>query len=108
MVVDQLVENDSFSLEAFDNKLGRAGITNLNEAFRERIKQLYNEDRVKYAESLESTLKSVESFKGVDIKFNQVSVSFLKDFEKHLVEWKINHNGRYIYEKHQNHYKWQW
>ncbi len=86
VVVDQLVENDSFSLEAFDNKLGRAGITNLNEAFRERIKQLYNEDRVKYAESLESTLKSVESFKGVDIKFNQVSVSFLKDFEKHLVE----------------------
>lgn len=86
VAIDQLVENDSFSLEAFDNKLGRTGITNLNEAFRERIKQLHYEDRVKYAESLESTLRSVELFKGGDIKFNQISVSFLKDYEKYLIE----------------------
>lgn len=84
--IDELVESDSFSLEAFDNKLGRAGITNLNEAFRDRIKELYKEDRVKYAESLESTLNSIELHKGKDIKFSQITVTFLKEYEKHLVE----------------------
>lgn len=84
--ISDLVEKNSFSFDGLDAKLGRAGITSLNEAFRKRISDLFVEDRVKYAESLESTLKSLESYSGKDIKFNSISVDYLKKYEKHLID----------------------
>ncbi len=85
-VINDLLENNSFSLDGLDAKLGRAGITNLNEAFRKRISDLFSEDRVKYGESLESTLNSLESYNGRDIQFNSITVEYLKKYEKHLLD----------------------
>lgn len=85
-VINDLVEKNSFSLDGLDAKLGRAGVTSLNEAFRRRISDLFSEDRIKYAESLESTLRSVESHSGDDIKFNSITVDYLKKYEKHLLD----------------------
>lgn len=85
-IIDLLVEEDNFSFEALNNKLGKSDISNLNDAFRAKIEQLYNEDRVNYAESFKATLGSLESFKGKDIKFNSITPDFLRKYEKHLID----------------------
>ncbi len=84
--IDSLVENNSFSLEGFDNKLGRAGVTNLNDAFRKRIRELFADDRIKYAESLESALNSLELYRGDDIRFNSITADFLRKYERYLLD----------------------
>jgi len=83
--IDSLVENNSFSFEALDAELGRANITNLNEAFGARISELFKEDRIKYGESLKSTLNSLEAWKGKDIPFNSITQDFLRKYEQRLL-----------------------
>lgn len=83
-IVKELVDN--FTFEGLGNKLGKSDISNLNEAFQAKIDELYENDRVNYAESFKSTLKSLEDYYGKDINFNSVTSDFLRKYEKHLLD----------------------
>lgn len=82
-IVKELIDN--FTFEGLANKLGKSDISNLNEAFQAKIVDLYENDRVNYAESFKSTLKSIEDFSGRDINFNSITPDFLLKYEKHLL-----------------------
>ncbi len=82
-IVKELADN--FTFEGLGNKLGKSDISNLNEAFQAKIDDLYENDRVNYAESFKSTLKSIEDFSGKDINFNSITPDFLRKYEKHLL-----------------------
>lgn len=83
-IIDSLVEEGVFSFEALNHKLGKSDISNLNEAFRAKITELYEADRVNYAESFKATLNSLEGFRGKDIAFNSITPDFLRKYEKYL------------------------
>lgn len=85
-IIDTLVEDDGFSFDALNSRLGKSDITNLNEAFTAKIKSLYEDDRVNYADSLKSTLNSLQRFKKNPIQFAEVTVDFLRKYEKYLLD----------------------
>ena len=75
-IVKELVDN--FTFEGLGNKLGKSDISNLNEAFQAKIDDLYENDRINYAESFKSTLKSIEDYYGKGINFNSITPDFLR------------------------------
>lgn len=77
---------DNFTFEGLGNKLGKSDISNLNEAFQSKIDDLYENDRINYAESFKSTLKSIEDYYGKGINFNSITPDFLRKYEKHLLD----------------------
>lgn len=83
-IVKELVDN--FTFEGLGNKLGKSDISNLNEAFQAKIDDLYENDRINYAESFKSTLKSIEDYYGKGINFNSITPDFLRKYEKHLLD----------------------
>lgn len=84
--IKKLVDEDNFSLDLLNSRLGKSDIDNLNDAFRAKIEKLYAEDRVNYAESFKYTLASLEKFKkSKTIQFNDITVDFLRKYEKHLI-----------------------
>jgi len=86
-IVDELVENNEFTFDLLNKRIGKSDIKNLNEAFTERIEKMYTEERVNYAESFKYTLSSLEKFnKDKTIQFNEVTVDFLRRYEKYLLD----------------------
>lgn len=83
-IVKELADN--FTFEGLGNKLGKSDISNLNEAFQAKIDDLYENDRINYAESFKSTLKSIEDYYGKGINFNSITPDFLRKYEKHLLD----------------------
>ena len=83
-IVKELADN--FTFEGLGNKLGKSDISNLNEAFQAKIDDLYENDRINYAESFKSTLKSIEDYYGKSINFNSITPDFLRKYEKHLLD----------------------
>jgi integrase len=82
--VAELVSDDTFSFDRLNQRLKHAAIHTLNDAFRIKIEELKRNEQVGTMIHYETTLKSIERFYGTNIKFEYVSVSWLKQYEAFL------------------------
>jgi len=82
--IDKLVEEDKFSFEALNYKLSKSDILTVNDAFRNKINRLIKDDHIGNSTIYKTVLNSLESYKGKNISFSNVTVAFLNKYEKHL------------------------
>ncbi len=83
-IVNNLVENNQFSFDALNQRLAKSDITSVNEAFRNKIEVLIAKNRIGNSTIYKTVLNSLENFSGKNIPFNNITVSFLNKYEKHL------------------------
>lgn len=83
--IDTLVKADSFSFESLNHRLGNAGSDTVNNAFRAKIDKLIKDDKIGTADWYKYTLRSVTIFSGDNIQFSQITIEWLRRFEKFLL-----------------------
>lgn len=90
--VIQLERDDNFSFTALNNYLGQSsGDNTLGTAFQAKIESLLCENRIGSYNYYNHTLKTIEEFAGKNIPIEYVTVTWLKKFEKHLLETGRNY-----------------
>jgi integrase len=90
-IVQQLEYENDFSLENLNTRLGRAVNDTLNTAFEAKIESLLKENRIGSYNYYKDTLKVIEEFAGKHVAFDYVTVTWLKKFEKHLLNTGRNY-----------------
>ncbi|SUE34618.1 site-specific tyrosine recombinase XerC [Rikenella microfusus] len=88
--VEALAEKGDFSFDTLNLRLGKATGGTVNTAFKTKIAALKKEERIGTMLYYDNILKNVEAFGGPKIAFEQVSVDWLKRYEKFLLKDK-NH-----------------
>lgn len=88
--VEALAERGSFSFDALNSRLGKATGDTVNIAFKAKIATLKKEERIGTMSFYDNILKNTEAFAGANIKFEDISIDWLKRYEKFLLKTK-NH-----------------
>ena len=85
--VIQLERDYNFSFTALNNYLGQSsGDNTLGTAFQAKIESLLCENRIGSYNYYNYTLKTIEEFAGKNIPIEYVTVTWLKKFERYLLE----------------------
>ncbi|WP_342667302.1 phage integrase SAM-like domain-containing protein [Adhaeribacter aquaticus] len=84
--VEVLTKQDQFSLEALNKRLSNATGDTVNTAFKARIDDLTENGKVSTSDWYKYTLRSIALFAGQNIKFSQITIDWLKKYEKHLLK----------------------
>jgi integrase/recombinase XerD len=84
-VVKELLKNDQFSFNALNIRLGSATSDTVNTAFTARIDWLKENGKISTADWYKYSLRSIKLFAGNQVKFNQITVEWLRSFERHLL-----------------------
>ena len=74
----------SFTFEALSRELGKSDISNVNDAFHDKVNRLIKDGRIGNSTIYKTVLNSLESYKGGNISFDSITVSFLGRYEKWL------------------------
>ncbi len=82
--VNELVKEDNFSFDQLNIRLGKGIDATVNIAFKARIERSEFEEKYSSAELCMYSLRSIEAFAGEKIAFSQITVDWLKRFEKFL------------------------
>jgi integrase len=83
--VEALAEKGGFSFDSLNLRLSKATGDTVNTAFRAKIANLKQEDRIGSMDMSVTVLNNLEKFAGKKLSFESVSVDWLKKFEKHLL-----------------------
>lgn len=87
-----LERNDNFSFTVLNNYIGQSSAENtLGTAFQAKIESLLSENRIGSYNYYNDTLKTIEDFAGKNIPFEYITVTWLKKFEKHLLDTGRNY-----------------
>jgi integrase len=85
--VQQLEHENDFSFEKLNCLLGKGLANNLlNTAFQAKIESLFDENRIGTHNYYKDSLKTIEDFAGKNISFDSITATWLKKFEKHLLD----------------------
>lgn len=84
--VKTLVYNGEFTFAALEVLLGKVSAGSLNDGFRSKMETLKNETRIGSYNYYQCTIKSIENFAGPLIPFENVTVDWLKRYEKWLLD----------------------
>ena len=88
-IVDSIVENlyheDKFTFETLNLRLGKCTSDTLNTALRAKTEALKNDGAIGNMWLYQSAIRSVELFAGNKISFDNITVEWLKRYEKHLL-----------------------
>lgn len=76
--------SDNFSFDALNIELGKSDIKTVNDAFNSRIDALIKSNRIGNSTIYKTVRNSLENYKGKNISFNSITVSFLNNYEAHL------------------------
>ena len=76
--------SDNFSFDALNIELGKSDIKNVNDAFNSKIDALIKSNRIGNSTIYKTVRNSLENYKGKNISFNSITVSFLNNYEAHL------------------------
>lgn len=90
MNVEALAERGGFSFDALNVRLGKATGDTINTAFKAKIASLKKEERIGTMSFYHNIFKNTEAFAGSTIKFEDISIDWLKRYEKFLLQTK-NH-----------------
>lgn len=83
-IIDKLSKANNFSFDALFNELGKSDIKTVNDAFNSKIDALIKSNRIGNSTIYKTVRNSLENYKGKNISFNSITVSFLNNFEAHL------------------------
>jgi integrase/recombinase XerD len=86
--VKELGEQNSFSFATLNKRLTRATGDLINTAYTLKINTLYHEGKISTSELYKNSLRHLEIYGGERIKFQTVTVEWLKGFEQHLLKLK--------------------
>ena len=91
-IVEPLVNEHEFTFDALNLRLGKGfGNNTLGTAFQAKIESLLSENRIGSYNYYSDTLKAIEDFAGKNIPFEYITVTWLKKFEKHLLDTGRNY-----------------
>ncbi|ULB35179.1 tyrosine-type recombinase/integrase [Proteiniphilum propionicum] len=76
--------SDNFSFDALNIELGKSDIKTVNDAFNSKIDALIKSNRIGNSTIYKTVRNSLENYKGKNISFNSITVSFLNNYEAHL------------------------
>jgi integrase/recombinase XerD len=87
---DTILQMDSFSFENFEKKfLSKQGkLNNVQEAFSAHIKQLKANGQINTASTYTTASKQLEKYHSRILKFNDITVTFLKEWENYMKQKK--------------------
>lgn len=88
--VEELANRGDFTFDALNIRLGKATGDTVNTAFRAKIDMLKEEERIGTMMFYDNILKGVEGFAGTKIPFENITVEWLRQYEKFLLKDK-NH-----------------
>jgi integrase len=83
--ITELVNGEGFSLEMLSRRLSRGTKDSVYDAFKAKIDDLTQSEKLGTAELYSYTLKSLKEYAGEDMKFHQVTKTFLQQYEKELL-----------------------
>ena len=86
--IKDLVKGEGFSLELLHKRLSRGTKDSVYLAYQFKIDELKLAGKIGTSEWYLYSKKSLEGFAGNDLKFHQITKSFLQRYEKHLVDKK--------------------
>lgn len=81
-IIDKI--SDNFSFDALNRELGRSDIKTVNDAFQAKIDKLVAKNRIGNSTIYKTVRNSLEKYKGKNISFKSITVSFLDNYEAHL------------------------
>ncbi|KAA3439620.1 site-specific integrase [Rufibacter hautae] len=84
--VKGLIKQDAFSFEALNKRLSSATSDTLNTAFVARIEDLTAKGKISTSDWYKYTLRSIRLFAGDKISFSQITIDWLRKYEKHLLD----------------------
>lgn len=84
--ITELVNGEGFSLEMLSKRLSRGMKDSVYDAFEAKIGDLTQSEKLSTAELYTYTLRSLKDYAGEDLKFNQVTKTFLQHYEKELIK----------------------
>ncbi len=87
-IVQILEANNNFSFEFLNRDMGKGVTDTLNTAFKAKISNLEADGRPGTQVYYHSALKSIERFSGDKIPFGHITVKWLEDYEKYMLEQK--------------------
>jgi integrase len=85
-IVQDLEYTGGFSFDALNLRLDRIPSETVNAAFYSKIERLLENGQVGSHLFYQDALKSVEKFAGKNIRFDSITVDWLKKYEKHLLD----------------------
>jgi integrase len=96
--VKRLSDEDKFSFEALNVQLGKGVVSTINEAFKMKIELLKSEERIGTKIFYECALHSIAGFAGDNIPYENITVSWLKRYEKYMLDAEKSYTtiGMYI------------
>ena len=80
-----LVEDDKFTFDTLNLRLGKCTSDTLNTAFIAKMEALKNDGAIGNMLNYQSAIRSVESFAGNKIDFSKITIDWLKRYENHLI-----------------------
>ncbi|HEU4790076.1 MAG TPA: site-specific integrase [Flavobacterium sp.] len=83
--VEAIAEKGGFSLDTLNNRLGRGVGDTINSSLKVRIENLKSDEKISTMQLSEYLLKSLEKFSSSAIDFENITVDWLKKYEKHLL-----------------------
>lgn len=90
--VEDLFSSGYFSFDALNIRLGRISAGTLNSALKAKIELFKQEGQVGTMNYYHSVLRSIESFTERDMPFEEVTVGWLKNFEKHQLARDLSYS----------------
>jgi integrase/recombinase XerD len=84
-VVVELEQNDGFTFNALNVRLGKVPSDSINNAFRVKIDNLINSGAIGNAEIYKNSLSRIERFAGPRIPFEAITSDWLTNFEKSIL-----------------------
>ena len=84
--VKSLIEDDRFTFDALNLRLGKGATDTLNTAFSAKMDALKNDGAIGNMLNYQSAIRSVELFAGEKICFNNITVEWLKRYEDFLLK----------------------
>lgn len=80
-----LAEKGGFSFDALNLRMSKGNIDTLNNAFKNKIQKLTEEERIGSRDISMNTLRAIEKFAGKNINYESINIEWLKRFEKHML-----------------------
>ena len=84
-IVEKLYRDNNFSFAELNIRLGKCDSDTLNTAFYAKMEALKGDGAIGNMLNYKSAIRSIESFAGSKIAFSDITVDWLKRYEKHLI-----------------------
>ncbi len=85
-LIKEMVKGEGFTIEKLNTRLSRGIKSSVISAFYDRIESLTRECLIGTAIVYRCTVKSIQKFTSKDLKFSEITVDWLKQYEAHLIE----------------------